>query len=314
MEFFKKIKSLFYKQYPIWNIGIIPTYVGNLINGIDEKSIQWFPLNKKMPFAADPFIFLKNNKLYIFFEFVDDQHNGKIACCTFSEKGFSEPAEIELENNLHTSYPFILEHESEIFLLTENYKSGKFILYKASDFPHKWVLEKVLFEDKVVDPTVFYYNATFWLFYSLEGKGNVDKELHIRFADNPRGPWKEHPLNPVKSDITSSRPAGGLFFKEGALFRPAQNCSINYGYNICINQILKLTEEFFEEKKIKEIGPLKKGPYISGMHTLNGNAKYTVIDARKIVMELRSIEELKTIFEKKIKTMRYKFSLKTGII
>src|SRR5207253_8229013 len=51
---------------------------------------------------------------------------------------------------------------------------------------------------------------------------DLDDELHLFHAERLTGDWQPHPRNPVKSDARSARPAGSLFVRDGALYRPAQ--------------------------------------------------------------------------------------------
>jgi len=49
-----------------------------------------------------------------------------------------------------------------------------------------------------------------------------------------------HPKNPVKNDLTSSRPAVTMFERDGKIYRPTQNCSNSYGGSIVINCVTEL--------------------------------------------------------------------------
>jgi len=66
------------------------------------------------------------------------------------------------------------------------------------------------------------------LFFTDADDGPLTK-LRVWFADDLLGSWCPHPGNPVKPDIRSARPAGTPFVHDGALYRPAQDCSRTYG-------------------------------------------------------------------------------------
>lgn len=286
-----KLWSLVHESYPAWNFAITPGDV-RCANELDETKLQWFAPRQKTLIAADPFLFDHEGTTYIFFEQVTSrrQPEGAIACCTYDGKNFSEPQTLKLgPTNLHYSYPFIFKWNGDIFLMVENYGSGKLTLYKAERFPNQWTVVKTLFDEKVVDPTVLWYNNKLWLFYTREDEGTVHTHLYLRYADSPEGPWTEHPQNPIKIDITSARPAGGLFFMDSKLYRPAQNCMIAYGHHVVINEVTELSETSFAEKKIQLVGPLNTPPYSQGLHTINSNGKYTVLDARKICTRRRPL-------------------------
>ena len=47
---------------------------------------------------------------------------------------------------------------------------------------------------------------------------NSNRKLYIYYAENPEGPYTEHPCNPVVVDDTMARPAGSMF-KDGEIGR-----------------------------------------------------------------------------------------------
>ena len=46
---------------------------------------------------------------------------------------------------------------------------------------------------------------------------NNQVSLHLFFSETLRGNWSAHPLNPVKTDVRSSRPAGPVIVHDGEL-------------------------------------------------------------------------------------------------
>ena len=69
-----------------------------------------------------------------------------------------------------------------------------------------------------------------------------DTELWAWHAPDPFGAWTAHVANPLKIDVTSSRPAGTPFVRDGVLYRPAQDGSHGYGAALSINQVVRLDE------------------------------------------------------------------------
>lgn len=99
------------------------------------------------------------------------------------------------------------------------------------------------------------------------------------FAPSLDGPWQPHPLNPVKSEVTSSRPAGTPFVHDGRLFRPAQDDSGSYGRAMVINEVLRLTPEAFDEVVATRLGPFGSGRPL-GPHTLSAAGDRTLLDGK----------------------------------
>jgi hypothetical protein len=145
-------------------------------------------------------------------------------------------------------------------------------LGRAAD---RWVEEKDLLTGiDAVDATIAEVDGRFWMFLNvgLPGAGNRD-ELHLYSAPSPLGPWAPHPGNPVKSDCRSARPAGGLFRRDGKLYRPAQDCGGEYGAAIVLHRIDELTPERYRETRVQEIvAPRRR------IHTINRCEGFFVVD------------------------------------
>ena len=132
---------------------------------------------------------------------------------------------------------------------------------------------------EVFDPTVAEIDGRWWLFCTRGERGASSwDELHLFHGPTPFGPWTPHRRNPVKSDVRSARPAGRLFQRGGAWYRPAQDCSVRYGYGISINRITRLTPTEYEEVVVQHIAP-DWARNIIATHTLNAAGRLTVVDA-----------------------------------
>jgi hypothetical protein len=129
-----------------------------------------------------------------------------------------------------------------------------------------------------VDATLVDVNGSWWMFANMtvEGAVNTD-ELHIFQAPSPFGPWRAHRRNPVKSDGRCARPAGKLFYWNGDLYRPSQDCSGRYGSAVVINQVVRLNECEYREMAVSRIEP-KWAPHLLATHTLNSAPGMTVAD------------------------------------
>jgi len=104
----------------------------------------------------------------------------------------------------------------------------------------------------------------------------TDDELHLFSAPDLRGEWKPHRRNPVKCDVRSSRPAGRLFERDGALYRPAQICAPLYGSGIALHRVTQLDDDGYAESEERRI--IGKPPLL-GMHTINRAGDFSVTDA-----------------------------------
>ncbi len=53
-----------------------------------------------------------------------------------------------------------------------------------------------------------------------------------RVADDLLGPWRLHPLSPVRSGVQGSRMAGRPVVADGKLYRFGQDCTYTYGHKV----------------------------------------------------------------------------------
>jgi hypothetical protein len=232
-------------------------------------------------FYADPFIFQKGEKTYIFFEdYRFHSAKGLISCLEIGAGGQCTEPEVVLEKDYHLSYPFLFEWQDHIYLLPETSAHRTVELYRAVEFPRRWERVQVLIENiNALDATLIYHDGTFWLFMIIPVEGKLFDELHVFSADSPLGPWRPHPDNPVVSDIRQARPAGRLFSINGRLFRPAQDCSTRYGHAIVLQRIEALSKTTYREVAVRRIDP----DWFAGnlaTHTLNSDGDFEVLDAQ----------------------------------
>ena len=144
-------------------------------------------------------------------------------------------------------------------------------VYRCVDFPQRWKLEQPLSEAPLADATLHRAAERWWLFGA-----SADDELLLYHAQELFGTWRAHPRNPIVGDVRCARPAGQLFSRAGALYRPAQICAPVEGAGLSMNRVLRLTPEEYLERQVERILP---APGLCGMRTLNRAGELTVIDA-----------------------------------
>ncbi len=238
-------------------------------------------------FYADPFVIRRNDHNYIFFEdYRYKQKKGLISCMEVDKTGECSKPEVVLETPYHLSYPFVFEHQGEMFLMPETRSNRSVELYRAVDFPRRWVLEKVLLKDlPAVDPTIFVHDGKVWLFVGgMVDNVSTNDELFLFFANSLFGEWTPHQKNPVVSDVRTARPAGKLFFHNGQLIRPSQNCSTRYGFGVSFNRVDTLTSCDYREVPVGNISAEWR-PGNLGTHTWNQNEDFQVVDGRTLIFK-----------------------------
>lgn len=239
-------------------------------------------------FYADPFVVERNGQTYIFFEdYSFEKGKGVISFVEVDAEGGCSQPELALEENYHVSFPSVFQWKGEFFLLPETKNNRTIQLYRATAFPRRWQLVSVLIGDvAAVDPVMLCHGGKFWLFTS--GLGTADlwfegrNELSLFFSDSLFGPWTAHPRNPIVTDLRRSRSAGQLFFHGGQLIRPAQDCSVDYGYAVSLNRVDVLSEADYRETPIGTIAP-DWIPNNRGTHTFNRSHTCEVLDGRTLI-------------------------------
>jgi hypothetical protein len=260
-----------------WFIGIRRRTAAHRFDDTSNYRLMPCPQDR---FYADPFLFEKDGKTYLFFEdFRYAEGRALISCCEIGSDGSpGEPIEV-LRCPYHLSYPFVFEHEGEIYMIPETKENQRVELYRATSFPTTWTFEAALLEDiYAVDATIQKVDGKFWMFAGVSnGRYSNSDELCVFFADALRGPWTPHPGNPVLSDVRRARPAGMLFYEEGRLIRPSQDCGKAYGYALEFSEVLRLSETEYEERSINRIEPGLIAGCI-GTHTYNRTEHFEVVD------------------------------------
>ncbi len=236
-------------------------------------------------FWADPFLLEDGSATHVFFEDVGyADKKGVISHLRIDADGTRSPQTVVLEREYHLSYPFVFRWQDQVFMIPETAKNRTIELYRATAFPLRWELERVLFEDVyAVDATLLEHAGRFWLFVNMSPSGGaVDDELFLFFADSPLGPWQPHPMNPIVSDVRSARPAGRPFMHGQEIVRPSQDGSGRYGNAILLNRIETLSETAYRETCLARIEP-DWHPRCVGTHTINRGEDHEVIDGYEYV-------------------------------
>ncbi len=228
---------------------------------------------------ADPFPIVRDGRYFVFFEeLVFSRGKAHIAVMEVSPDGrCSEPTPV-LERDYHLSYPFLVEHEGELFMVPETRQNHTVELYRCTSFPDRWSLEHVLMQDvSCTDSTLHRAEDRWWMFANtcVVGAESGD-ELNLYYADRLTDPWRAHRGNPVKSDVRGARPAGRLYRRDGHLYRPAQIGVPRYGSGVSINRVSCLTPQAYEEQEVERVLPAHP---LLGIHTVNRAGDLCVVDA-----------------------------------
>jgi hypothetical protein len=276
-SFVARISSRIRGSYPQWFLAIRRRTAERSFNDASDYTIILPPSDR---FYADPCLFEKDGKTYLFLEDLRySEGRALISCCELNPDGTHGPIVEVLRRPYHLSYPFLFEEGGEVYMIPETKGNRTVELYRATSFPIEWTLDSVLLSDiYAVDATIYLANGKYWMFVGISNGhySNCD-ELGIFFSDALKGPWTPHPANPVISDVRRARPAGAFFREQGRLIRPSQDCAKAYGYATVFSEVVTLTETEYEERPIARLEPdWVKGNL--GTHTYTRTSHFEVID------------------------------------
>ena len=104
-------------------------------------------------FYADPFLAVKENKKYLFFENYNYAlRKGSICVGELSRQGLISFKTI-FNDDFHYSYPFVFTIGDKYFMSPETSQKQRMEVYVSEAFPFKWRLYSVLFEgERILDP------------------------------------------------------------------------------------------------------------------------------------------------------------------
>jgi hypothetical protein len=182
-----------------------------------------------------------------------------------------------MDSPFHLSYPFIIRDGNDIFFVPEHAGARNISAFRLNHAGKADCKVTILPHSELIDATILKWNGKYWLF-AVDDSRSKNTDLHVYFAECRDGPWRAHPLNPVKTDVRSSRPAGTPFVHEGKLYRPSQDCSRHYGSATVINEVLILTESDCEERPVSCVQPWRGSKYPYGLHTVSDAGQFTLID------------------------------------
>lgn len=238
-----------FKRNRIWSIGI---YVkdGDFTFRQDLGSPD-FVLNSKkrrssgrhVHTLADPFLFPQGEYLYLFYESQAAGEPGKIeAARTKDLREFESLGEV-LKEPFHLSFPFVFEHESQVYMMPESLSSNEVALYRFEDFPDRLVKDRVLLRGAYKDSSLICHDGI-WYFFTTSSQG-----LELFYTDDlANGRFIPHKQNPLTVDPRYNQCGGSPIRFNGNLYRIAQDCSGEYGRNISILEIDQLSRVDYKER------------------------------------------------------------------
>jgi hypothetical protein len=278
----KILRTLFYNGFR-WHVVVYNKYVNNTL--FSEPRIIANPPGR---FLADPFLVSFNNQNYCFVEDADSKtKKGRIS---FFEVGTESISDIRvcLEEESHLSFPYIFKFKDDFYMCPETCASDQIRIYKATNFPLEWKLEKIIMQNiRAADSMLFEHEGRWWLFTNIDPSriGDNSSELYLFYAESPLSTeWTPHKLNPIYIDSTKAR-NGGLILNGKEIFRIAQKQEFDkYGANVSIYRISALSTDVYKED-LQQTIESNYLPNILGTHHMSGTSDFTALDFYNVERE-----------------------------
>ena len=272
---FDKLTQQPKEAYGPWSIGIYegtspfdlhdPKDVSNpVLTGKDVDDMD-------ARFVADPFMVIKEDKYFMFFEAMNrETHLGVIAYAQSDDGKNWNYKKIILTESFHMSYPYVFEWNNDYYMIPESYQDLSVRLYRAVSFPEKWeYIGNLLSGYPYQDASIFQFDKKWWMFVST-GQHNI---LNLYYSDDLFSGWIPHPMNPIiKYNKDFARPGGRVILYHDKPYRFTQSATPSYGSHVFAFEITKLTEKIYKEKIVSDLPLITKtgiGWNAAGMHHID---------------------------------------------
>ena len=268
-------------QTPHWRVGWRHTDKG-IADLHDLSGPSWNVLpNETGRVFADPFTVSWQGRNFIFAEDLDLRlGRGLISAIEVNDNGLVGRMMPVLQEPWHLSYPFMIEHKGELWMIPESSTNGDVAIYRAKRFPDRWERHATLLSGlEAADATVVQHHGRFYMFAVTrdDDAGGYSDTLSIFHAPDLFGPWEPHAANPIFVDRAQARPAGAFIKRGDQLWRPVQDCSNGYGAALALAEVTDLTPDTFAQQVHAIIRPGAAWPGRK-LHTLNRSGTLEVID------------------------------------
>lgn len=209
--------------------------------------------------VADPFLFVHNDALFLFYEQKKLHRNGTIMMMQTNDLvHWSAPVEV-LQEPFHLSYPWVFEKDGYVYMIPETCGDKSVRLYEAVDpeltefrFVKKLIEqdEKEDLEFSFSDSSVVERDGVHYLFTTVRKSGV--NQLRLFCSNEFMGQYYEHPKSPICVSNKYGRNAGHLTKYGGELFRFAQDCENGYGDNVHVLRVSELSMDDYKEDVVKD--------------------------------------------------------------
>lgn len=223
----------------------------------DIRCAHKFSFAEPTTIVADPFIFVKDDTLYLFYENKKMYHNGIISMTKTTDLiNWSKPTEV-LKESCHLSYPWVFEMNGHIYMIPETSGLKEIRLYEGNKDLTKFTYKKTILKDQKeisngfsFSDTSIYKRGDYYYMMTTVNDG-IKNELKLYMSKHFDCNYEEHPMSPISYDNKYGRNAGSMFEHAGTLYRVAQNCEKRYGDNVNLLEVKELSPKVYKENVVE---------------------------------------------------------------
>ncbi len=273
----RKIRGILQSSY--WNIGFVEEDIKDVLHS-DRLHIHWLHHPYKDRWFADPFFLHVDEQRIILLaeEFRYQDKKGRLSKLVVNRYNYYlEELKVILEEPYHLSFPFIYRKDGQVYIIPESSKSGQTDVYTYHEETDEVKKVALLCHLPLTDAIlVDMPNGCQCVLSTKEPTQNKD-HLQIYAVDTKGWQMTEKPLQDVRFESNIARNAGDVFWVDGELYRPAQDCNKGYGHGVVIQHVGYHDGQFAFENIRTFFSDIPE--FDMGYHTFNRMNGLIVMDA-----------------------------------
>jgi hypothetical protein len=259
-----------------WNIGFIHNDLDSVMNG-DPIHVNWVKHHYKDSWFADPFILdvTDTDIIVLVEEWYKPIRRGRISKLIIDRNTFVlKDLQVVLQLDTHLSFPVIERREDGVYIYPENGESGNLSIYRYNVQNSNCTKVGALCDDAVEDAICTELFGEKLMFATPRTNPN-GKELSIYSWDSQMKRFILKEKEYFKENV--ARMAGNFFEYKGKLYRPTQECNVQYGHAVTLQEVNHENGKWtFNE--VRRMCSVNKRLSV-GMHTFNMYKGMIVTDA-----------------------------------
>ena len=238
--------------------------------------VKWLKHACKKSWFADPFILdVTDEEIHVLVEeFYKPIRRGRISRLVIDRETCEfKLSDVVLELPTHLSFPAIIRKDGSIYIYPENGESGELNVYQYHPETNECVKVKSLLQEAVADAVMAYVDGKKYLFCTKQP--NPNGNVLTVYVKDESGRFSAYGEYTFEENI--ARMAGDFFEYQGELYRPAQECNVQYGHAVSLQKVNYDNGRFaFEE--VRRLCSVHSSLNV-GMHTFNMYKGVIVTDA-----------------------------------